>query len=269
MCLTDGASTAGKNSCSEAVCPRNSQCIEGPDSLYKCECLSGFTGKDCTAILTPSIGEMREETRGESNMESICSRANCSDHGVCIINHDEEFSCNCFEDYTGPLCNIKLTFNSCAELNCSANSICKPSHLDVPWCICAPGYTGDMCDIPFDCLELNCSENSVCSQRNDTLEYFCDCDFGYEGQQCTNPATTVQTDIYEYTSTDTIMTTVFGSPNRVNEIVGVLGGGIVAFLLVIFLVVAFTLFKSKKKGITISYSHKNRWITYLASLYRF
>ena len=216
-------------------------------------CNPGYAGKDCAAAISTDSAHGVRERRDGSGFEIMCMKDNCSNHGDCMPNGNGEFICNCYEDYTGPQCSIKLTFNSCEELNCSSNSVCKLVRSDALGCLCSPGYTGDLCETPIACLELNCSENGICSQRNDTHEYFCECNDGFEGQQCAYLASTMETDIYEYTSMNTIMTTVFGSPDRVHEIAGVLGAGIAVLLLVVILVVAFTtLCRSKKKGIALA-----------------
>lgn len=194
FCLANVASAPNKNGCSGVVCPGNSQCVEGPNS-YECKCLPGFTGEDCVAISTLQASEIRIR-RENSDFRTNCSTANCSDHGNCLRTEDGEFICSCFEDYTGPHCSTELIANGCDNINCSTNSICK---LDVLGCVCAPEFTGNSCEIPIACLKLDCSENAVCSQRNDTLEYFCQCDLGYQGEQCTEVAPTMYTGgIYEY-----------------------------------------------------------------------
>ena len=250
ICLAD--STLDKNGCSGAACPRNSQCIDGPHS-YECKCLPGFTGEDCVAISTLQARETRMRREENSDLKINCSTVNCSDHGSCLRTEDGDFVCSCFEDYTGPLCSTKLIVNGCDSINCSTNSVCKS---DMLGCVCDPEFTGDLCETPIACLKLNCSENAACLQKNSTLEYFCQCDFGYNGEQCTEVAPTAYTDvtyeyntiIYEYTSTESMITTVL-SPEEVNNLVGILGGGTAAVVLIVFLVIVFTtLCKSKGKG---------------------
>ena len=74
--------------CLEAMCPENSECVDGINS-YSCECLPGFGGENCTKTRSP------------------CTGVNCSGKGECVADVNS-YKCSCTSGYTGKMCEMAI-----------------------------------------------------------------------------------------------------------------------------------------------------------------
>ena len=80
---------------------------------FKCECMDGYDGKICEAV--------------------VCSSNYCNNNGLCSIEEDngmERLQCECFDGFEGQRCQI----DSCD------NFICENGFCDAGSCICKVGY---------------------------------------------------------------------------------------------------------------------------------
>jgi plastocyanin len=151
-------------SCKEptTVCNESTGCAE---------CITGFTGGDCT------------EDQNECAVSPCGSNANCT-------NTVGSFVCTCHDGY-------KRNNGTCVEINecesgpCKNGAICKDMFLGYN-CSCALGYTGIRCETDIDeCASNPCQNGGTCSQG---VGYFgCACPDDYTGSLCENGMSTQQT----------------------------------------------------------------------------
>uniref|UniRef100_A0A914Z2S6 Uncharacterized protein n=1 Tax=Panagrolaimus superbus TaxID=310955 RepID=A0A914Z2S6_9BILA len=113
-------------------CKNNGKCEPIGTLLYKCHCLQGYSGQNCT-IKTDN-----------------CLPDSCHNNGVCESN-DHGFTCVCAEGYVGQFCEIPLPhmmyYNgapTCNEDTCK-NGICKKNDEDEIECQCHFGFDGKNC----------------------------------------------------------------------------------------------------------------------------
>ncbi|XP_045486004.1 uncharacterized protein LOC110994312 isoform X1 [Pieris rapae] len=100
-----------------------------------------------------------------------CSAIECRLLGHCYASSDfTEFSCSCFEGYSGPDCGVGPLCPTTSNL-CKNKGICRQMGPAAVSCICAPGYTGDLCESEIaapECGIEECSEH--CKEGKN-----CDC----------------------------------------------------------------------------------------------
>lgn len=91
------------------VCKNSAKCLNLFGS-YKCQCQAGFTGNDCSIIITDS-----------------CLYSNCFEEGTlrCVQTGLGKFVCLCKNGYIGQDCKIKIS--PCQTSPCLNNGNCTAS----------------------------------------------------------------------------------------------------------------------------------------------
>lgn len=147
--------------CKSSPCKNGATCTDS-DSGYKCECSTGFSGKDCGLQL------------------SECSPNPCVNEGTCTETGDGGFQCSCPIGFTGSKCDINV--DDCIENPCQNGGTCVDK-LNKFQCQCVPGYTGDLCENRVDiCLTKPCANGGTCFRM--TNDYKCECPPGFKGKDC-------------------------------------------------------------------------------------
>ena len=109
----------------------------------KCDCYSGFEGKNCEIEKDP------------------CSSYPCINEGRCLNLTNKNYTCNCSKLFFGPNCQWKI--DVCENENCNEHGYCIDNST-VPSCICIKGLEGEKCEITsqyfsyiffFDCTSSN------------------------------------------------------------------------------------------------------------------
>jgi EGF-like domain len=122
------------------------------------------------AIFTVSCGD------GGGDSNTLCSDQNCSGNGTCVLDADEQPSCECDTGYV----TVDLTcVDPCSNQDCSGNGECVIGLNGDAQCQCNNGYipVGLTCtDAP--CSNQDCSGNGTCVV--DANGYpICQCDNGF------------------------------------------------------------------------------------------
>eukprot|EP00164_Ancoracysta_twista_P009485 GFYU01014049.1.p1 GENE.GFYU01014049.1~~GFYU01014049.1.p1 ORF type:complete len:779 (-),score=186.60 GFYU01014049.1:160-2331(-) len=116
-----------------------------------CECLQGFTGANCSALVCPG---------------------DCSGHGLCdSVTGD----CHCGDGWHGPDCGTEDDQPVPCPDNCSGFGTCDPTS---GVCACMKGHHGDNC-AQKDCPE-GCEGHGDCNENTGV----CECNDGYTGEAC-------------------------------------------------------------------------------------
>ncbi|XP_046682763.1 latrophilin-like protein LAT-2 isoform X2 [Homalodisca vitripennis] len=151
------------NPCSSTVspCQHGGSCTSSGSNQYECSCPSGYQGRSCE-IFNP------------------CSQTACKNGGVCENKTSTEFGCTCPSGFSGSLCEVEV--NECSSSPCLNNGRCG----DEPGgfrCICMPGFDGEHCEINVDeCQSEPCHNSGTCV---DLVEgYSCNCSPGFTGTAC-------------------------------------------------------------------------------------
>lgn len=197
-------------------CHNNGICIQvqlnATSSMKLCNCVPGFTGRQCTQMETPCMNNpcgvngfcnpvLDSDTFNarqyicrckpgfsgvncEQNINE-CLTAKCHNGGLCIDGINS-YECECKWPYTGRYCETKQT---CQTDNvCKNNGICseKVSRFfgqRVLTCQCQPGYTGVDCG-----TRVNKCQNQPCLNDGQCItvinDYQCLCSHGFRGRNC-------------------------------------------------------------------------------------
>ncbi|MFK7903689.1 MAG: hypothetical protein AB8B69_01120 [Chitinophagales bacterium] len=106
-----------------------------------------------------------------------CQTVNCI-NGDCLVSATGDPFCNCDPGFSGPTCETP----DCS-IDCGENGNCVTDASGVESCECINGYSGVDCLTPPDpCFNVECPTNASCVV--DAGEAFCECNFGYEGDNC-------------------------------------------------------------------------------------
>ncbi|CAF2376052.1 unnamed protein product [Rotaria sp. Silwood2] len=150
-------------------CLNNSYCVRGncnylSPGLANCTCPIGYSGLRCDTRLS----------------SGACSSCPCL-YGQCqTIDNLNDYTCNCYQGYTGKQCNISIDL--CKPSPCLYGQ-CYLNDINGYECKCLPGSTGRNCSILIDTCSSNpCLNNGVCIQGLNT--YQCVCQSGYAGIHC-------------------------------------------------------------------------------------
>lgn len=142
----------------ENVCQNGGLCVV-PDV---CSCIDSWFGDICqNKTVCPNITQPITCFGFFPTNTSVCGG-----FGTCI----ELDVCVCDILHSGTTCYIPL----CTQHPCSVHGNCT----DVNTCTCDDYFTGDQCDIP---LCENCVNGNCITGMSNT----CDCDVGYENENCT------------------------------------------------------------------------------------
>ncbi len=109
---------------------------------------------------------------------------NCSNHGECVLNDEDEFVCTCEQNFTGSSCNLDKRV--CSRHPCLNDGVCEDlidhesySHK----CICKPLFHGTFCEFKVNvCENVTCSSNGYCEDVNNKPT--CKCFEMFFGTKC-------------------------------------------------------------------------------------
>ncbi|KAG5680801.1 hypothetical protein PVAND_010286 [Polypedilum vanderplanki] len=182
--------------CNRNPCQNGGICFDNYGS-YTCECPSGFGGDNCDQIINEcqstclnggSCTEQEKGTRCETPIAlAFQGECQCQNGGSCVPNSNE---CICPNGFEGNSCEIESRSDcvdgncACASNPCPANAICSPksgSTLEYN-CECQQGYAGDNCDDIDECINKDICNHGVCFNKNGSYECFCRP--GYTGNNC-------------------------------------------------------------------------------------
>ncbi|XP_039297622.1 uncharacterized protein LOC111045476 isoform X2 [Nilaparvata lugens] len=179
----------------------NRTCYNLNNSEYKCTCLAGFYGDDCS-LFNPCLGSVSPCLNGgkcESNKSNEfqctcldgffgiscehynpCSQASCKHGSKCYNVSDTEYACKCLQGYTGVECETDI--DECASDPCLNGGTCI-DEVDAFFCECRNGFKGETCEINIDeCASNPCRNSAPCQDGEGT--YICQCLAGYTGRLC-------------------------------------------------------------------------------------
>lgn len=105
------------------ACENNSTCVY-KESGYKCNCLAGFQGINCTE----DINE--------------CANVSCQNGATCI-DKVNAYECNCVTGFRGTLCEEDI--NECAYVTCHNGATCIDK-VNGYECKCVRGFRGTLCE---------------------------------------------------------------------------------------------------------------------------
>ena len=110
---------------------------------------------------------------------------NCSNKGICEINLNGEFYCECFEHFIGSDC--KIDARLCSSLQCLNNGTCNDLIVNKTYdfnCSCLYPFYGQRCEKIYNlCQNKTCSNHGICV-INKTHMSTCVCFKGYTGDNC-------------------------------------------------------------------------------------
>ncbi|KAL7676433.1 hypothetical protein ACOME3_002686 [Neoechinorhynchus agilis] len=180
---------------------------------YKCSCLIGWTGQNCSedvdeckesqpcsnnGMCVNTVGSFRCECqkgwtkdRQCRKWTSPCSDNPCKNDGQCRF---DEFTyeeiCECPNGFEGSFCQIRAP--GCS--NCENGGKCEYVNESRSFqCSCPSGFTGKKCEIqvdPCDGNEYKCKNGGICSSEMSRLspeKIKCTCPPGYQGDLCNDP----------------------------------------------------------------------------------
>lgn len=120
----------------------------------------------------------------ESKIDLTSCLSNCSNNGLCKVDSNFNFICECFLHFSGNDCSKDLRL--CSKLQCMNDGNCSNviigSNYDFE-CNCSKTYNGKRCqNIVNLCQNRTCNNQGLC-QINST-EAICVCFPGYSGFNC-------------------------------------------------------------------------------------
>ncbi|KAJ7337764.1 Delta-like protein 4 [Desmophyllum pertusum] len=141
-------------SCScDKPCKNGATCVDTGTRQYKCTCLPGYTGPDCSVKVTPT--------------EGYCLYKRCEHGGTCV-ERPHGYDCICTPQYTGPHCGV----DKCA--NCHIEAECIYGR-----CRCRKGYIGT----GYVCEKIGKeTECDVCPVHHHCVQGLCVCVPGFTCQ---------------------------------------------------------------------------------------
>ena len=174
------------------ICRFNATCANF-DGSYTCNCIKGRMGKTCQADVN--------ECDDPAYLNPITGMKNPCLVGECV-NLDGDFKCDCPAGLGGKLCERPAHW--CDSSPCGNDALCHIIH-DKISCTCGSLMTGTYCDIPVQgdangvggydpnqpksaCNPTPCGNGGQCDVAEGTdLGYFCTCQPGWNGDDCTEP----------------------------------------------------------------------------------
>nr|XP_060615969.1 neurogenic locus notch homolog protein 4-like [Anolis sagrei ordinatus] len=186
--------------CFPLPCQHGGSCQHLSGKQYQCQCVSGWTGKNCqlmdfcpanpcanggTCVITYPVivCQCRPGFEGHTCQHDVneCfgDMNPCFNGGRCI-NNVGSFRCVCPPDSSGPLCQYRLA--PCSSEVCLNGGTCHEVDERYHGCLCLPGYTGQYCEVnPDDCVGNQCSNGGTC--QDGLGSYSCQCLPGWTGRQ--------------------------------------------------------------------------------------
>ena len=127
------------------VCKNNAQCILVNNSYFYCLCSSGFTGPDCSTIMTTTIVTTTTattttitttvtttatvtttfKTTTESKIACVNGMNICQNQGDCFIINNNFLICECKSGFYGKFCEFELTPSTEADKTTTTTTTIK------------------------------------------------------------------------------------------------------------------------------------------------
>ncbi|XP_030848243.1 fibropellin-1-like isoform X12 [Strongylocentrotus purpuratus] len=174
--------------CNGNLCENEAGCTSAPGANppYTCQCQAGFSGFFCGT------------DNCITNNDWICN------NGTCETIQGGGIRCNCFEGFTGTVCDQKSTTTTpCNPDPCKNEGVCAIRGDTWYTCTCPATYVGTNCDIPAPCNPSLCENGGTCTVT-DVESYSCACPPLYTGINC-------------QTSADTTLPTITGCPGDITD----------------------------------------------------
>ncbi|KAL4641042.1 hypothetical protein GN956_G11784 [Arapaima gigas] len=203
----DPAIQAKCSPCFSNPCQNQGSCQSDLVDMYKCNCPTGYKGKNCEKALNACVSnpcangatcQLSNEDRNgfscscppgfegptcETNTDD-CQDSNCENGGTCVDGVNN-YNCLCSPFYTGKMCEEPVDMCAPGLNPCHHHSTCIITTKG-PKCACPPGYVGDDCSTNHnDCEEHRCQNRAQCVDR--VNGYTCACVDGYSGPLCEIP----------------------------------------------------------------------------------
>ncbi|XP_063881494.1 prolow-density lipoprotein receptor-related protein 1-like isoform X4 [Scylla paramamosain] len=194
------------NPCTNATCHSTALCVLSGPGSYSCLCPDGTVIEtvgdhiECHSLVASNgacnhfclkgkcvLTEEGPKCQCDPKFEGEhCNHYRCSDYckngGYCQVETENQLSCHCQGNWTGPLCETPMP--TCDNF-CENNGTCHELSDKPPYCTCNAMFTGDRCD---QCKALLCENGGTCRLRvNGTYSVtpMCSCAPGYHGVSCT------------------------------------------------------------------------------------
>eukprot|EP01049_Picozoa_sp_SAG25_P000368 SAG25_NODE_12_length_28061_cov_181.931795_16_plen_5330_part_01 len=185
-----------RNECASFPCLHGGACSEGRE-LFKCVCVSGFTGSRCeTKGVKPPApnttlpdGTCRAGYKGAGCSIDVdeCQSKPCL-HGSNCADSDNSYTCSCTKGWGGANC--ANVIDLCASGACQNGAACT-SKLNSYVCTCRAGYSGQNCNVDVDeCLSKPCFNSGKCvdSTKDNNVcpdAFKCECKADFKrGDRC-------------------------------------------------------------------------------------
>eukprot|EP00501_MAST-03F_sp_TOSAG23-6_P002024 GSMAST32.ASY1.ANO1.2110.1 assembled CDS len=163
--------------CATSPCKNGGRCTK-QGSLYKCDCISGFTGENCTETELKTQIEKRKPPKQE-NID-LCTPNPCK-QGVCK-NENKDYMCRCTPGWEGKNC--AKAMGPCSSSPCKNEGICIAKKNGDYYCKCHPGWTGETCDVDIDECESSPCNNGASCENLMGGRFHCECKTGFSGILC-------------------------------------------------------------------------------------
>eukprot|EP00057_Strongylocentrotus_purpuratus_P013416 XP_011667890.1 PREDICTED: neurogenic locus notch homolog protein 1 [Strongylocentrotus purpuratus] len=197
------------NPCDNNSCENGASCntVVGSITNYTCECPTGFSGEFCEMVQDLCNGNLCENEAGCTSAPGanppytcqcqagfsgfFCGTDNCitnndwiCNNGTCETIQGGGIRCNCFEGFTGTVCDQKSTTTTpCNPDPCKNEGVCAIRGDTWYTCTCPATYVGTNCDIPAPCNPSLCQNGGTCTVTG-TESYSCACPPLYTGNNC-------------------------------------------------------------------------------------
>eukprot|EP00057_Strongylocentrotus_purpuratus_P015451 XP_011669925.1 PREDICTED: fibropellin-1-like [Strongylocentrotus purpuratus] len=202
------------NPCDNNSCENGASCntVVGSITNYTCECPTGFSGEFCEMVQDLCNGNLCENEAGCTSAPGanppytcqcqagfsgfFCGTDNCitnndwiCNNGTCETIQGGGIRCNCFEGFTGTVCDQKSTTTTpCNPDPCKNEGVCAIRGDTWYTCTCPATYVGTNCDIPAPCNPSLCQNGGTCTVTG-TESYSCACPPLYTGNNCQTSVT--------------------------------------------------------------------------------
>src|SRR6185312_13938483 len=155
----------GPDQCVPNPCNNGGTCGDLQNG-YMCLCATGFNGTNC------------------SYNQHACDGPPCQNGGVCTLQPNASYTCNCTNTgYNGQNCTVLN--NNCPTPNpCLNNGTCVNAFMNYT-CNCTSEFNGTVCQNDIgECRSSPCQNGGNCTNIiNGTI---CTCPSGYNGSYCQN-----------------------------------------------------------------------------------
>ncbi|XP_050412538.2 cadherin EGF LAG seven-pass G-type receptor 2 [Patella vulgata] len=187
--------------CYENLCKNGGECIS-TENDFICDCVNDHYGKLCHYL---NYCKSEPCNNGTCHLEYKSDDVN---DGGPEVEHQEGYTCTCFDGYTGSRCEHRVM--DCSNIVCLNGGDCVDSI-----CLCPEGYTGEVCEhVVSPCEPSPCQNNQYCQVSGH--RYVCKCVNGAASPDCikgcTAETTIDKTGQYDWPDTQIIDTAELPCP---------------------------------------------------------